>query len=185
MSVAAKPRWYAVHVFSGSEDRVIRAIQEKAEKEGMTDHFVELLAPKEEVVEMRRGVKKNVQKTFFSGYVLLHMILNDASMHLVCSIDRVTGFLGNNKPAPLSQAEVAQLKGVVEEAKTKPEEKTVEFTPGETVGVISGVFSGLNGVVESVIQDKGKNRLKVSAMVFGRPTLIEVDFFDVEKKQGA
>ena len=174
-----RPRWYVVHAFSGSENRVVANIKEKAAKEGIEHLFLELLVPQEEVTEVRRGVKRTTSRAFFSGYVLVRMVLSDATMHLIRSIDRVTGFLGDKeRPAPLSSKEVERLKGSVKEAKeATPAAKT--FLVGQHVKVVDGPFKGLEGLVEMVQEDR--SRLKVSAMVFGRATPIEVGVVDVEK----
>lgn len=179
MTEILKPRWYVVHVYSGSEDKVIREIRERAEKKGLAEGFLELLAPKEEKVEVKRGVKKDVQKSFFPGYILVKMLLTDETRHLVHNIDRVSGFLGGkDRPSPMSEKEVARLKGAVEESREQPQQE-ISFMVGEYVSVVGGPFKGLRGMID-VISDK--NRLKVLADVFGRQTPIEVDFADVEKE---
>lgn len=178
-SKKTKARWYVVHVYSGSENRVVREVKEKAEKEGLSELFEELLVPQEEVTEVRRGVKRNVKKVFFSGYVLVRMVLNDQTMHLIRGVDRVTGFLGDKEqPSPLPEADVARLKGRVEETKEAAAQE-VSFAAGDHVKVIDGAFKGVDGVVEVVLIER--QRLKITAMFFGRATPIEVNFVDVEK----
>ena len=158
-------------------------ILEQAKKKGLSDHFQELLAPKEEMEVVKRGVKKTVHKSFFAGYVLAHMVMNDLTQHLVLGVDRVAGFLGDKgKASPLLPEEVEALKGSVQQSREQtPVQK--QFTVGEEVKVTAGAFKGFAGLVESV-PDDGRDRLQVSVMVFGRPTPVEVGYGDVEKGQG-
>jgi len=174
-----KTNWYVINVFSGMEDKVIRLIREKAKKKGLDSYFLDLLSPKQETTEVKAGVKKQKMQAFYPGYILVRMALNDDTRHLVHSIDQVTGFLGGDKerPTPISSREVERILNTAESKKKEPEVKAT-FMVGEHVNVIDGPFKGLGGMVE-IISDK--NRLKISAMVFGRPTPIEVDFQDVER----
>ena len=176
------PKWYVVNVFSGSEEKVIRTIREKAEKAGVLEDFLDLMAPKRETVEVKRGVKKQVSKTFFPGYILAHMVLRDETWHLVRSVPQVSGFLGGReRPTPLSKDEVNRIQGSVEEMR-EDLQHTHHFEVGECVQVIDGPFVSFSGVVEAVDVEKG--RLKVSVTIFGRPTPVDLGFSQVEKTKG-
>lgn len=177
--MAAGMRWYVVNVYSGFEKKVVQAIEEQAQKAGMSQFFGEMLVPSEEVVEMRRGNKVNVEKNYFPGYVLVKMTLTDETWHLVRNVPRVASFLGSKgKPIPISEAEVGRILNQVKESVEKPRH-TYSFEIGEQIRVCDGPFSSFSGVVEEVENDKG--RLKVSVMIFGRPTPVELEFNQVQK----
>lgn len=175
-----KKRWYVVQAFSGFESRVAQSLREHIKMHGMEEHFGEVLVPTEEVVEMRAGQKRKSERKFFPGYVLVHMAMNDESWHLVRSIPRVMGFIGgtSDRPAPISDKEADAILNRLQEAVDKPRHKTL-FEPGEVVRVTDGPFADFNGVVEEV--DYEKSRVKVSVMIFGRSTPVELDFGQVEK----
>jgi transcriptional antiterminator NusG len=172
-------KWYVVNVYSGFEKKVAEAIRSQAEKKGFVDKFGEILVPSEEVMEIRRGNKTLTEKNYFPGYVLVEMELTDEAWHLVRSIPKVSGFLGaKGKPIPISEAEVSRIRKQVQESIEHPRH-TLSFEVGEQVRVSDGPFSSFNGIVEDV--DKDKTRLKVSVMIFGRPTPVELEFTQVEK----
>lgn len=173
-------RWYVVQAFSGYEGRVQKSLIEYIRLNEMEDQFGEILVPTEEVVEMRAGQKRKSERKFFPGYVLVEMQMNDASWHLVRSIPRVMGFIGGTpeRPAPISDKEAEAILNRLQDAIDKPKPKTL-FEPGEVVRVSEGPFADFNGVVESV--DYEKNRIKVSVMIFGRSTPVELEFGQVEK----
>lgn len=174
-----KLRWYVVQAFSGYEGRVQKTLLEHIEIQGLQDKFGEILVPTEEVVEMRAGQKRKSSRKFFPGYVLVHMELDDESWHLVKSVPRVLGFIGGTKerPAPITQKEADRiLQRLVDTDKPKP--KTL-FEPGEVIRVIDGPFADFNGVVEEL--DYEKNRIKVSVLIFGRSTPVDLEFGQVEK----
>ena len=173
-------RWYVVQAFSGYEGRVARSINEHIKMHGMEEFFGEVLVPTEEVVEMRAGQKRKSERKFFPGYVLVEMAMTDESWHLVRSIPRVMGFIGGTaeRPAPISQKEADAILNRLEESTDKPRPKTL-FEAGELVRVADGPFADFNGVVEEV--DYEKSRLKVSVMIFGRSTPVDLEFGQVEK----
>ena len=173
-------RWYVVHAYSGFEKSVARNLIERIERAGMKDRFGEILVPVEEVVEMKGGQKKTAERKFFPGYVLVQMVMEDDTWHLVKSTPKVTGFVGGTatKPAPISEKEVQSIMDQMREGVEKPKPKIL-FEVGESVRVIDGPFTDFNGNVEEVNYDKSK--LRVSVMIFGRATPVELGFGQVEK----
>lgn len=172
--------WYVVHAFSGMEKSVAKAIQERVDRAGMQDAFGQILVPAEEVIEIRNGQKAKSERRFFPGYVLVEMDMNDDTWHLVKNTNRVTGFVGGsgNKPRPISTAEVEKIMAQMQEGAEKPRPKVL-FEVGEQVRVKEGPFSDFNASVEEVNYEK--NRLRVSVLIFGRSTPVEVEFGQVEK----
>ncbi len=172
-------RWYVVNSYATYEKKVAELIFEQSEKKGLRDHFLEVLVPSEEVVEIKRGEKKTVERNFFPGYVLVKMVLNDDTWHMVRGINRVSGFVGtNNKPTPISEAEVKRILNQVKESVDKPN-NTIAFEVGDQIRVVDGPFSSFNGYVEEV--DAEKSRLKVSVTIFGRDTPVDLEYSQVEK----
>jgi len=176
----SEKKWYVVQAFSQYESRVKKTLEEHIKMHSMEEHFGEILVPTEEVVEMRAGQKRKSERKFFPGYVLVQMDMNEDSWHLVKSIPRVLGFIGgtSDRPLPISQREADQILNRLEESVDKPKPKTL-FEPGEVVRVVDGPFADFNGVVETV--DYEKSRLKVSVLIFGRSTPVELEFGQVEK----
>jgi len=173
-------RWYVVHAYSGMEKAVERNLKERIDRSGMQAKFGRILVPTEEVVELKGGKKAVTQRRFFPGYVLVEMLLDDDTWHLVKHTSKVTGFVGGarNRPAPISEAEVMKIVNQMQEGIDKPKPK-VEWQVGELVRVKEGPFTDFNGAVEEVNYEKSK--VKVSVTIFGRATGVELDFSQVEK----
>jgi transcriptional antiterminator NusG len=173
-------RWYVVHVYSGMEKSVARALQERIERAGMQDKFGKILVPTEEVVEMKGGQRTLTQRRFFPGYVLAEMDMTDETWHLVKSTNKVTGFVGGqgNRPAAISEKEVEKIMAQMQEGVEKPKPKVL-FEVGEMVRVKEGPFNDFNGNVEEVNYEK--SRVRVSVTIFGRATPVELEFGQVEK----
>ncbi|MGF1551641.1 MAG: transcription termination/antitermination protein NusG [Paracoccaceae bacterium] len=172
-------RWYSVHVLSNFEKKVAEAIREGAEQHGLADQIVEVLVPTEEVVEVRRGQKVNVERRFMPGYVLVKMEMTDEAYHLVKNTQRVTGFLGpQGRPTPLRETEVKRLMNQVEEGLERPR-PAITFQVGEQVNVTDGPFESFTGLVEDV--DEENARLKVTVSIFGRATPVELEYSQVAK----
>jgi len=150
------------------------------QRAGMQSKFGRILVPTEEVVEIKNGVKRTTERKFFPGYVLVEMLLDDDSWHLVKNTAKVTGFVGGarTRPTPISEAEVQKIIGQMQEGSEKPRHK-VEFVTGEYVRVKDGPFTDFNGTVEDVNYDK--NKVRVSVTIFGRATPVELEFNQIEK----
>ncbi|WP_296444263.1 transcription termination/antitermination protein NusG [Rhodoferax sp. UBA5149] len=173
-------RWYVVHAYSGMEKAVERNIIERITRAGMENKFGRILVPMEEVVEIKNGQKKTTERKFFPGYVLVEMVMDDDTWHLVKHTNKVTGFVGGakNRPAPISEAEVLKIVNQMQEGTEKPRHK-VEFVVGEFVRVKDGPFTDFNGSVEDVNYEKSKVRVAVT--IFGRSTPVELEFSQIEK----
>jgi transcriptional antiterminator NusG len=173
-------RWYVVHVYSGMEKSVHKALVERIERAALQTSFGRILVPSEEVVEVKGGQKSITERRIFPGYVLVEMDLTDETWHLVKNTNRVTGFLGGsgNRPTPISEKEVEKILSQMEEGVEKPRPKIL-FEVGEMVRVKEGPFAYFNGNVEEVNYEKSK--VRVSVTIFGRATPVELDFSQVEK----
>jgi len=172
-------QWYIVHTYSGFEERVKETLKQRAEALGMGDDFGEVRIPTETIVELKGGKKRETQRKFFPGYILVQMRMSDAGWHVVKNTPKVTGFVGTGKkPTPLTQEEVDQILEQVHSAKEKPKPKYV-FDKGEPVKIVDGPFNNFTGVVEEVNLDR--NTLKVMVTIFGRQTPVELDFLQVQK----
>jgi len=158
---------------------VSQVIKEQAERKGLTDHFTQVLVPMEEVIEVRRGKKINAERKFFPGYILINMDMTDDTWHLVKETPKVSGFLGSSgKPSPISEAEAQSILSQVQEGVDKPK-RSIIYQIGETVKVADGPFASFNGIVEDI--DEEKERLKIAVSIFGRSTLVELGYGQVEK----
>jgi len=173
-------RWYVVHVFSGMENSVKKALLERIERAELEDAFGRILIPSEEVIEIKDGKRSISERRIFPGYVLVEMDLTDETWHLVRSTNRVTGFLGGSgsRPTPISQREVDEILSRMEEGGEKPRPKVL-YEVGEMVRVKEGPFADFNGNVEEVNYEK--NKVRVSVTIFGRSTPVELDFDQVDK----
>lgn len=172
-------QWFIVHVVSGHEKKVSKLIEEQARKKNLQEQIIQVIVPVEEVVEVRRNKKVNVEKKFLPGYILINMELNDDTWHLVRNIPKVSGFLGSNgKPVAVSESEVKSVIKQMEDGLVAVK-STVTFEIGESVKIIDGPFESFNGVVSDI--DEEKQRLKISVLIFGRSTPVELEFFQVEK----
>ena len=175
-----KKKWFVIHARSGYEAKVKVAIEEAVSRGGIEDLIGEIMIPTEQVVELKGGKKKETERKFFPGYMLIKMELTEPSWLLVKNTNNVIGFIGGSsgKPSPITQREVDRIFARVQEGVDKPKPK-VAFQPGEEVLVISGPFNEFNGSVESVNYEK--SLLTVEVLIFGRTTAVELEFTQVEK----
>lgn len=171
-------RWYIVHAYSNFEKKVAEDIENKAKQKGLTGQIEQIVVPTEKVVEVRRGRKVDAERKFFPGYVLLKANLTDAVFSLVKNTPKVTGFLGDSKPVPITESEAQRILNQVQEGVERPK-PSVTFEIGEQVRVADGPFASFNGFVQEV--DEERARLKVEVSIFGRAVPVDLEFGQVEK----
>jgi transcription termination/antitermination factor NusG len=174
-------RWYAVQAFSGFEKSVQRSLEERVTRSGLQDSFGQILVPVEEVVEMKSGQKTISERKLYPGYVLVQMDMTDDTWHLVKSTPRVTAFIGGTalKPTPIKDKEVEIILQRMDDSKSNPTQK-LTFDKGESVRVVDGPFKDFSGTVEEINYEK--NKLRVSVVIFGRATPVELEFGQIEKE---
>ena len=170
----AEAKWYVVHTYSGYENKVKANIEKTIENnKHLAEQILEVRVPLQDVVEIKNGVKKTVQKKMFPGYVLLNMEMNDDTWYVVRNIRGVTGFVGpGSKPVPLTEAEMKPL-GI------KAENVSIDFAEGDSIAVVAGVWKDTVGVVTKL--DYGKQTATINVELFGRETPVEISFAEVRK----
>lgn len=170
-------QWFVIHSYSGMENKVKKNIEHRAESMGMTDRILQVVVPTETEIEIRNGVRREVERRVFPGYVLVNMIMDEDSWYVVRNSPGVTGFVGmGNKPTPLNPDEVSKIMQRIESDQPKLK---VSFNVGEHVRIMSGPFAEFSGTVEEIDADKGKAKVVVS--FFNRETPVEVDFLQLER----
>ena len=169
----AEANWYVAHTYSGYENKVKANIEKTIENRHLEDQILEVRVPLQDVVEVKNGVKKTVQKKMFPGYVLLNMVMNDDTWYVVRNTRGVTGFVGpGSKPVPLTETEMFNLG--IQAANIE-----VEFAEGDTVTVIGGVWKDTVGVIQAVNQSK--QSVTINVELFGRETPVEISFTEIRK----
>ena len=174
-------KWYIAQAYSGYEKKVAASIMEKVKLKDLEESFEKIVVPTEEVVEVKKGKKRNAERKFFPGYILIKMIMNDETYHLVKALPKVSGFLGHvqGKPSPVPEAEINKILSDIEEGIAKPK-PSITFDVGEQVRVTDGPFASFNGLIEEI--DEERSRIKVSVSIFGRSTPVELEYTQVEKE---
>jgi transcriptional antiterminator NusG len=169
----SEANWYVVHTYSGYENKVKANIEKTIENRKLEDQILEVSVPMQDVIEVKNGVKKRVQKKMFPGYVLLHMVMNDDVWYVVRNTRGVTGFVGpdSKQPVPLSDTEMRSM-GI------KNDSVEVDFGLGDTVTVISGVWENTTGVIKQI--NTHKQIVTISVDMFGRETPVEISFSDIK-----
>lgn len=173
----ANKTWYAIHTYSGYEEKVKEALKQRAESLDMTEKICDVLVPKEKQIEIKNGKRRVVEKRIFQGYVLVQMRLDDEAWYVVRNTQGVTGFVGTgSEPSPMTDDEVNKImkRMGIEDPKHK-----LDFTLGEVVSIVDGPFKGFQGAVNEIDNQKGKIRVLVS--MFGRETPVELDGLQVKK----
>ena len=169
----AEANWYVVHTYSGYENKVKANIEKTIENRHLEDEILEVRVPMQDVVELKNGAKKQVQKKMFPGYVLINMVMNDDTWYVVRNTRGVTGFVGpGSKPVPLTDAEIRPL-GINEE------NVVVDFKEGDAVTITGGVWKDTVGVIQSM--NESKQIVTINVELFGRETPVEISFAEVKK----
>ncbi len=170
--------WYAIHVLSGHEKKVKAYLESEIARLGLNDRISQILIPAEEVTEMRDGKRRVKNKVFFPGYMLVEIVLDKDTQHVILNTPGVTNFVGpKNKPQALRKEEIDRILGRVEEGATR-EVLDVPFRLGDPIKVTDGPFTDFTGFVEDI--NKEKKKVKVMVSIFGRSTPVELDFLQVE-----
>jgi transcriptional antiterminator NusG len=171
--------WYVIHTYSGYENKVKTALEERIKLYKKEEYFSEIIIPTENVVEIVKGERKTTSRKFFPGYVLVNMVMDNETWHIVKNTPKVTGFIGGDKkPTPIPEKQAREILHQIKEGKLKPKPK-VSFEKGDSISITDGPFTNFNGLVEEVKPEKG--RLKVLVSIFGRSTPIELEFLQVKK----
>lgn len=169
----SKANWYVVHTYSGYENKVKANIEKTIENRHLEDQILEVRVPMEEVVELRNGIKKQVQRKLFPGYVLLNMIMNDDTWYVVRNTRGVTGFVGpGSKPVPLTETEMMPL-GI------KNEDIQIDLAVGDTVVVTGGAWKDTTGTISDI--NMAKQVVTINVELFGRETPVEISFAEIKK----
>ena len=172
-------KWYVVHTQTGSEEKAKAGLANRMATTALKEYVEEIVVPTEQVSEIRGGKKRITARKFFPGYIIIKMEMNKESWYLVKSTPGITGFIGpGRKPTPISIDEVNAILRRTEDTETKPTPKT-SFDVGESIRIAQGPFANFNGIVMELYPDRGK--LKVSVSIFGRSTLVELEYWQVEK----
>lgn len=171
-------RWYVLTVVSGQEKKAAQAIMAEVESQGVAD-IEEVVVPAEEITEVKRGKQVSTERKFFPGYIMIKMIMSDKGWHLIKGVSKISGFLGSQgRPQPISNVEAERIFKQIEDG-VSADNSIIIYDAGEKVNIIDGPFDSFVGTVEDVDNEKG--RLKVSVMIFGRSTPVELEFSQVKK----
>lgn len=185
MSEIAK-KWYVVRAAGGKEKKAKEYIENEIKRLGLTDYVSQVLIPTEKIYQVRNGKKVSTERIFYPGYILIEAALTGEIQHIIRNLPHVSGFLAekqggkDKEPSPLRQSEVNRILGRVDELIEKEEENITPFVVGEAVKVVDGPFNGFDGTIEEILEDKRK--LKVMVKIFGRKTILELNFVQVVKE---
>ena len=172
-------RWYVLHAYSGYEKKVADNIMEQSNKLGLSEFIEEISIPTQNIVEVKRGTRVNTERKFFPGYILIKMVLNDDTLHIIKNTPKLSGFLGTKgNPTPISNAEANRITEQVIEGAENPRPSVI-YEIGEQIKVIDGPFASFNGQIEQI--DEEKARLRVAVSIFGRLTPVDLEYSQVEK----
>jgi transcription termination/antitermination protein NusG len=173
----ATKQWYAIHTYSGYEEKVAESIRQRTESLDMKDKIIQVLVPKEKMIEVKNGKRKVVEKRIFQGYVLVQIKMTEDAWYIVRNTPSVTGFVGSGtEPTPISADEIEKI--MKRMGRDEPKHK-IDYKLGEVVNIIDGPFKGFDGSISEVDQTKGK--LKVLVNMFGRETPVELDSLQVKR----
>ncbi|MDB5162272.1 MAG: nusG [Candidatus Saccharibacteria bacterium] len=170
-------QWYAIHTYSGYEEKVGESIRQRINAVDMADKIFDVMVPKEKQIEIKNGKRKVVEKKIFQGYVLVEMKLTDETWYIVRNTPGVTGFVGTStQPTPVSDPEISKIK---KRMGVEDPKHFIDFTVGEVISITDGPFKGFDGSISEIDNQKGK--VKVMVSMFGRDTSVELDALQVKK----
>jgi transcriptional antiterminator NusG len=170
-------QWYAIHTYSGYEEKVSESIKQRIQSVDMADKIFDVMVPKEKQIEIKNGKRKVVEKKIFQGYVLVEMKLTDETWYIVRNTPGVTGFVGTStEPTPVSEGEISKIK---KRMGVEDPKHHIDFNEGEVVSIVDGPFKGFDGSINEIDNQKGK--IKVMVSMFGRDTPVELDALQVKK----
>ncbi|NCU30567.1 transcription termination/antitermination protein NusG [Candidatus Saccharibacteria bacterium] len=170
-------QWYAIHTYSGYEEKVAESIGQRVESVDMADKIFDVLVPKEKMIEIKNGKRKVVEKKIFQGYVLVDMKMTEDAWYIVRNTPGVTGFVGTGTdPSPMSEDEIKKIK---KRMGVEDPKHHIDFSVGEIVNITDGPFKGFDGAINEIDETKGK--IKVLVSMFGRETPVELDALQVKK----
>ncbi|MDQ3093971.1 MAG: transcription termination/antitermination protein NusG [bacterium] len=173
----SQKQWYAIHTYSGYEEKVAESIRQRADSLDMKDKIFQVLVPKEKMIEIRNGKRKVVEKRIFQGYVLVQMKMSEDAWYIVRNTPSVTGFVGSGtEPTPVEKDEMEKI--MKRMGKDEPKHR-MDYAVGEVVGIVDGPFKGFDGSISEI--DEAKGKLKVLVNMFGRETPVELDGLQVKK----
>ncbi len=177
----ADKKWYALRIYSGKEQKVKAHIEHEIELQQIEDKVGNIIIPSENIIEMKDGKKRVKNKVFFPGYMLIEMVLDNQTQHVISNSPGVISFVGpKNEPVPLRQSEIRDVLGKIEKSHEKEIRGKVDvpFSVGDAIRVVDGPFNDFTGFVEEINEEK--NKVKVNISIFGRPTPVELDFLQIE-----
>jgi len=170
-------QWYAIHTYSGYEEKVADSIRQRINAVDMADKIFDVMVPKEKQIEIKNGKRKVVEKKIFQGYALVEMKLTDETWYIVRNTPGVTGFVGTStQPTPVSDAEISKIK---KRMGVEDPKHFIDFSEGEVISITDGPFKGFDGSISEIDNQKGK--VKVMVSMFGRDTSVELDALQVKK----
>lgn len=170
-------QWYAVHTYSGYEEKVAESIKQRVDSVDMADKIFDVMVPKEKQIEIKNGKRKIVEKKIFQGYVLIEMKMTEDAWYIIRNTPGVTGFVGSGtEPTPVFEDEMVKIK---KRMGVEDPKHNINLAPGEVVSIIDGPFKGFDGAVNEV--DTAKGKIKVLVNMFGRDTPVELDALQVKK----
>ena len=173
----SQKQWYAIHTYSGYEEKVAESIRQRSESLDMNDKIFQVVVPKEKMIEIKNGKRKVVEKRIFQGYVLVQMKMSEDAWYIVRNTPSVTGFVGSGtEPTPVEDEEMEKI--MKRMGREDPEHK-IDFAVGEVVNIIDGPFKGFDGSINEI--DPAKGKLKVLVNMFGRETPVELDGLQVKR----
>lgn len=173
----ATTQWYAIHTYSGYEEKVAESIRQRADSLDMKDKILQILVPKEKMIEIKNGKRRVVEKRIFQGYVLVEMKMSEDAWYIVRNTPSVTGFVGSgSEPTPISTDEIEKIQKRM--GLEQPKHK-IDYKLGDVVNIVDGPFKGFDGTINEIDSQKGK--LKVLVNMFGRDTPVELDSLQVKR----